>query len=180
MIRRPPRSTRTDTLFPYTTLFRSGGNVFGIRPAPRTGPPLTPPASGRGTYSVRTPHIFAVVHMHDDLRAAGDVRRHHHAHAFVEDRGLVRRRRRLALHHRVGLDDRRFDRFGQFERDRALFPQLEHDIHAVLQALLRFPDDVLADVALLETVLVHEHQVVALGLEELEILGIEADRKSVG
>src|SRR3546814_6622053 len=27
MIRRPPRSTRTDTLFPYTTLFRSGGRV---------------------------------------------------------------------------------------------------------------------------------------------------------
>src|SRR3546814_6609596 len=25
MIRRPPRSTRTDTLFPYTTLFRSYG-----------------------------------------------------------------------------------------------------------------------------------------------------------
>src|SRR3546814_10980284 len=27
MIRRPPRSTRTDTLFPYTTLFRSLGGV---------------------------------------------------------------------------------------------------------------------------------------------------------
>src|SRR3546814_19671856 len=27
MIRRPPRSTRTDTLFPYTTLFRSVRNV---------------------------------------------------------------------------------------------------------------------------------------------------------
>src|SRR3546814_7174400 len=27
MIRRPPRSTRTDTLFPYTTLFRSVGAV---------------------------------------------------------------------------------------------------------------------------------------------------------
>src|SRR3546814_13416937 len=26
MIRRPPRSTRTDTLFPYTTLFRSSGS----------------------------------------------------------------------------------------------------------------------------------------------------------
>src|SRR3546814_9321725 len=25
MIRRPPRATRTDTLFPYTTLFRSSG-----------------------------------------------------------------------------------------------------------------------------------------------------------
>src|SRR3546814_2982186 len=30
MIRRPPRSTRTDTLFPYTTLFRSG-RVIGSR-----------------------------------------------------------------------------------------------------------------------------------------------------
>src|SRR3546814_19914749 len=29
MIRRPPRSTRTDTLFPYTTLFRSP--VFSLR-----------------------------------------------------------------------------------------------------------------------------------------------------
>src|SRR3546814_9894487 len=28
MIRRPPRSTRTDTLFPYTTLLRSGGRLF--------------------------------------------------------------------------------------------------------------------------------------------------------
>src|SRR3546814_5776663 len=26
MIRRPPRATRTDTLFPYTTLFRSSSN----------------------------------------------------------------------------------------------------------------------------------------------------------
>src|SRR3546814_9301218 len=30
MIRRPPRSTRTDTLFPYTTLFRS---VVAVGPA---------------------------------------------------------------------------------------------------------------------------------------------------
>src|SRR3546814_11360476 len=49
MIRRPPRSTRTDTLFPYTTLFRSGREVswlvretgYGdstIRDALRRGP----------------------------------------------------------------------------------------------------------------------------------------------
>src|SRR3546814_7111202 len=32
MIRRPPRSTRTDTLFPYTTLFRSSDGVLhGLR-----------------------------------------------------------------------------------------------------------------------------------------------------
>src|SRR3546814_10461077 len=30
MIRRPPRSTRTDTLFPYTTLFRSGAIICNI------------------------------------------------------------------------------------------------------------------------------------------------------
>src|SRR3546814_9284044 len=38
MIRRPPRSTLTDTLFPYTTLFRSDGDIdpAGIAvPAPR-------------------------------------------------------------------------------------------------------------------------------------------------
>src|SRR3546814_2109799 len=52
MIRRPPRSTRTDTLFPYTTLFRSvaartrhrnrapaarPAPALGLRPRRRTG-----------------------------------------------------------------------------------------------------------------------------------------------
>src|SRR3546814_1436620 len=36
MIRLPPRSTRTDTLFPYTTLFRSSRSP---------GPQATPPAA---------------------------------------------------------------------------------------------------------------------------------------
>src|SRR3546814_836145 len=34
MIRRPPRSTRTDTLFPYTTLFRSLDHDLGFSPRP--------------------------------------------------------------------------------------------------------------------------------------------------
>src|SRR3546814_12621791 len=36
MIRRPPRSTRTDTLFPYTTLFRSADTTgrHSCRPVP--------------------------------------------------------------------------------------------------------------------------------------------------
>src|SRR3546814_20760208 len=34
MIRRPPRSTRTDTLFPYTTLFRSRRQAFRLEEAP--------------------------------------------------------------------------------------------------------------------------------------------------
>src|SRR3546814_4902948 len=39
MIRRPPRSTRTDTLFPYTTLFRS--TQLGTGPTYTTGPLTT-------------------------------------------------------------------------------------------------------------------------------------------
>src|SRR3546814_11014359 len=36
MIRRPPRSTRTDTRFPYTTLFRSSVSAQDVAPAPQT------------------------------------------------------------------------------------------------------------------------------------------------
>src|SRR3546814_13219370 len=48
MIRRPPRSTRTDTLFPYTTLFRSlGRGDFNF--------PNTPPTiNGNGTGGTAT------------------------------------------------------------------------------------------------------------------------------
>src|SRR3546814_19835267 len=44
MIRRPPRSTLTDTLFPYTTLFRSSAES-GFRPQ-RNRPPARSPAPG--------------------------------------------------------------------------------------------------------------------------------------
>src|SRR3546814_3675477 len=41
MIRRPPRSTRTDTLFPYTTLFRSSSTTRWPMPeGPPWGSPL--------------------------------------------------------------------------------------------------------------------------------------------
>src|SRR3546814_13389872 len=36
MIRRPPRSTRTDTLFPYTTLFRSLVFISGVSGSGKT------------------------------------------------------------------------------------------------------------------------------------------------
>src|SRR3546814_15116255 len=38
MIRRPPRATRTDTLFPYTTLFRSLRFLQHLRPAAEARP----------------------------------------------------------------------------------------------------------------------------------------------
>src|SRR3546814_2483509 len=47
MIRRPPRSTRTDTLFPYTTLFRSGpiGGRTGGQPSGGRARPVERPLS---------------------------------------------------------------------------------------------------------------------------------------
>src|SRR3546814_6170702 len=52
MIRRPPRSTRTDTLFPYTTLFRSPKEGATSEMAPAAGDPAgtaatTTEAAGR-------------------------------------------------------------------------------------------------------------------------------------
>src|SRR3546814_18485645 len=49
MIRRPPRSTRTDTLFPYTTLFRS--YVPNPQLCPPATPVSTPPTGGNRTCS---------------------------------------------------------------------------------------------------------------------------------
>src|SRR3546814_16915097 len=45
MIRRPPRSTRTDTLFPYTTLFRSPHRLRRHRPPPAGARGLAGPAA---------------------------------------------------------------------------------------------------------------------------------------
>src|SRR3546814_16304359 len=50
MIRRPPRSTRTDTLFPYTTLFRSLHAVMGPNGSGKST--LSYVLSGREGYEV--------------------------------------------------------------------------------------------------------------------------------
>src|SRR3546814_14980669 len=81
MIRRPPRSTRTDTLFPYTTLFRSellahaidvGRGPGGRMDVPRDGRVL-----GRQAEAVeahREHDVLAVHPMHagHDVWAGGD------------------------------------------------------------------------------------------------------------
>src|SRR3546814_6679675 len=87
MIRRPPRSTRTDTLFPYTTLFRS-------RPRDRLEPRtrdvrsrLLWPGTGTVPRSVRR----GTRHAQAQLRQLGP-RRHDRARERAGDR-----RTRLAL-----------------------------------------------------------------------------------
>src|SRR3546814_2152066 len=69
MIRRPPRSTRTDTLFPYTTLFRSShaartSAAASPSPGRSTGP------SDRSSYGrpkCRVPPAFPQGRPNDDL-----------------------------------------------------------------------------------------------------------------
>src|SRR3546814_5154769 len=65
MIRRPPRSTRTDTLFPYTTLFRSLVRVIDLSPR---SPRVIAQRSYRG----------AAVSGADDVISEGRVRSEEH------------------------------------------------------------------------------------------------------
>src|SRR3546814_12141671 len=78
MIRRPPRSTRTDTLFPYTTLFRSGdaGAALGAA-ATRRAARRNLPARGRALYGLlslrgmeRAPVARHAGHQEDGTRRA--------------------------------------------------------------------------------------------------------------
>src|SRR3546814_12148271 len=63
MIRRPPRSTRTDTLFPYTTLFRSSNTTI-------SRPPLASPHAGEtGGLSGAPLHDLALQRLRDFRKA---------------------------------------------------------------------------------------------------------------
>src|SRR3546814_10883643 len=56
MIRRPPRSTRTDTLFPYTTLFRSPAGLHASNRSSRSwrDRPAWPPRSEEHTSELQS------------------------------------------------------------------------------------------------------------------------------
>src|SRR3546814_20044524 len=83
MIRRPPRATRTDTLFPYTTLFRSldpglrrgGKEVWGFAKLPSwegrvAASPIAPPWSSSAAMPLLDPYTADL-----DRLAAADRRR---------------------------------------------------------------------------------------------------------
>src|SRR3546814_10286593 len=57
MIRRPPRSTRTDTLFPYTTLFRSLNIWYGLFAPKGTPKPVLDKLSASLQEAVKDPAI---------------------------------------------------------------------------------------------------------------------------
>src|SRR3546814_7174989 len=90
MIRRPPRSTRTDTLFPYSTLFRSMRALAMSGLSVRTG---TPTASTRSTGERRSEEhtselqslmrisyaVFCLKKKHK-LQAHNTIAHHHNLH----------------------------------------------------------------------------------------------------
>src|SRR3546814_18918693 len=83
MIRRPPRSTRTDTLFPYTTLFRS---VIVLLIHPDGDAPAGDGAGDRqdGVARLRERRLVVVAGDHPGL---GDVADVEHPEAGVPDPG---------------------------------------------------------------------------------------------
>src|SRR3546814_8342157 len=85
MIRRPPRSTRTDTLFPYTTLFRSA--------SPGPGRELR-----RGNHRILGPHAAAV----EPGLEIDDVGRQHPVEQRAQAAAVGRA---VAVDHEIEVDD---------------------------------------------------------------------------
>src|SRR3546814_3083999 len=112
MIRRPPISTRTDTLFPYTTLFRSGflgkhQELLGGVAGQEEGLPGLPG---------RVRRLFAV-HILVDLREARQVRQ-----------------RRIAADLAVGVERAA----GEQRHHGSLFDQRSEEHTSELQSLMRY------------------------------------------
>src|SRR3546814_3240437 len=74
MLRRPPRSTSTDTLFPYTTFFRSHGAGVGDRPG-----------RNHAARTNRRDRVQATVHLlyGGRVHVPGPYRARHDRHAFA-------------------------------------------------------------------------------------------------
>src|SRR3546814_13687731 len=82
MIRRPPRSTRTDTLFPYTTLFRSSFTEFRFCSSIAAGESghACRPRSGRNALDLALLHrLDPQVDLVLAILALQDAHRHRHA-----------------------------------------------------------------------------------------------------
>src|SRR3546814_2635237 len=80
MIRRPPRSTRTDTLFPYTTLFRSHDRVKRARLLQDGGVrhPHREPGDGRSLQRTGGRGAAVIRLRHADARADRPLRSEEH------------------------------------------------------------------------------------------------------
>src|SRR3546814_3846307 len=83
MLRRPPRSTRTDTLFPYTTLFRSAFAALALL-HPLAGDDII---DHLGDVGRMVAHAFQILGDEQQMRALGNMLRifHHEGHQGEKD-----------------------------------------------------------------------------------------------
>src|SRR3546814_18009193 len=97
MIRRPPRSTRTDTLFPYTTLFRSAHDEELGRQVAAEGVPA--PDHGAEEVLQHGPHRHDQQHRGDDGQGLGPVGDRAVEVVVNADEGIDRKSTRLNSSH---------------------------------------------------------------------------------
>src|SRR3546814_17500086 len=99
MIRRPPRSTRTDTLFPYTTLFRSDGQEREHQVDARRGA-----RSGRWKQADRDdPSVLPAPYARPRARGRGAKGVRRRSGSRAETRGLMARTRSWIDPHPSGI-----------------------------------------------------------------------------
>src|SRR3546814_11354207 len=91
MLRRPPRSTRTDTLFPYTTLFRSTTRLFRL------------PHLGHSTASdIFASRLVLERHVDDELHLGNIAPRHPRLVTVSVDHALEHNDPRLRITEQIG------------------------------------------------------------------------------
>src|SRR3546814_14569103 len=109
MLRRPPRSTRTDTLFPYTTLFRStGGSAASVARSSSPRPALVIRSLHNARFVTTSVNLLVVLHVGDRSTGRQQCRYHQHGCPVVLRNQL--RRMSLSRHlrePRLVLADRR-------------------------------------------------------------------------
>src|SRR5262245_4971824 len=123
--------------------------------------------------SVGAADVGDFVGVDHDLLAGGDERRHHDAQPVLQPRRLVGRGGGLSLENGVRLHHFEHHVFGQANADGAVLMHLHVDGHAVLQEGGAFADEILGQLDLLIGVRVHEHELVTLPIEELEIPSLD-------
>src|SRR6185437_14080955 len=119
--------------------------------------------------------IGAVGGVDDDARAGGDMRRDHHAAAVLELAGLIGGRGGLPLYHWVGLDELHRDGLRQAHGERCALIELDGADHAFAEEIGGLADHLARDGELLVILIVHEGRHVAVEIEELHFLLVEAD-----
>src|SRR3546814_11260147 len=107
MIRRPPRSTRTDTLFPYTTLFRSASPP----PPRRRGAPA--PAAFHRNPCLPSGESLSEVSFRGSKLTTGGGTRLHSGHACLPPRLQIRLHRPRRRPHPSPHRDRKSDGVGK-------------------------------------------------------------------